>query len=220
MRHLIKLTVIYILLFLAFTPDIVFPVGLGFYLSPFNSGNATVDWDDIYIEKDDWPMTYWGFGFVFDTRIAKRGLFNYRLNLGYEHVKYTEESDVGYISDSYFRIKLDNTFGFGILQSRLIRLWTGPQLRLAFENFPGNYNNFVNDGYAFGAGIAAVLGINIHLNNFTSFSFDLGYRINGYTGAGASGSGFSAEYDKDASISEQELFFNLYFIFRIRDSFN
>ena len=215
MKHRIKLIVLSSFIFLIFIPKSIYSSGFGLYISPFNKGNSTVNWDDEFVDTDNWPIKYWGFGFVYDTRIADAtsasGTFNYRLNIGLEVIEYKEKHNEGYIKDSYGRLKLDNTFGFGIIHSGLLHLWFGPQLRLAIEGFPGNYETNIGDGRAWGIGIAPLIGfdIDINLNNIKSISFDLGYRVNYYSGSGARGSGVTKDYIWDSTITEEEIFFNI-----------
>jgi hypothetical protein len=224
MKHQFKLALLFSFIFLICTPDLSRAVGLGIYLSPYNTGNSTINWDDSYFADTNWAIKYWGIGFLFDTRIAKRGILNYRLNIGYENVEYREKRSEGGRNDSHHRIRLDNTLGFGIVQTQLLRIWCGPQFRLSFEGFPGpeaiDASFYEGDGTAWGVGIAPVLGINTGLNNTISLSIDLGYSINYGSGTSSTGISFSRERESwHSDITENEFFFNLSFIFRIRDVF-
>jgi len=229
MNHFIKLAVLFSIIFLICVPKSTYAIGFGLYFSPFNAGNSIVDWDNVGTDTNNWNTKHWGYGFIFDTRVARKGTFNYRLNVGFEIVEFKEKRNETNPKDSYFRFKIDNTFGFDIIQSSLLRLWFGPQIRLANERFPVvkyvewseyDYDEYIDDddGSAFGVGIAPVLGINLNLGNKNSLSFDFGYRLNRYIGRHYTGSGVSLRHEQ-ATITEKEIFFNFSYIFRIRDVF-
>ena len=63
-----------------------------------------------------------------DSAVAKDKLFNYRMNLGYEHVpRGSTDSTFAMFNGGSF----ENIFGFGVYRSKLMRVWLGPSLRIA-----------------------------------------------------------------------------------------
>jgi hypothetical protein len=74
-----------------------------------------------------------GTNVVMDTAVAKNQLFNHRLSL--ECYNTIERRDYLIYNYSYSlnRLVLANTFGFGFIRTRFVRLWAGPQLTQSFE---------------------------------------------------------------------------------------
>ncbi len=120
----------------------------------------------------------------------------YRLNIGYE--KHT--ADVGDLPELNLNsLVLDNTIGFPITTS----FWAGPQLRLSYSmgDFPSSV--YDADVSLFGAGLGAVLGIEMG-----AISLSGGYRFTYYSGSLESGS-----LDEDTKFNEHLLFINAAFFF-------
>ena len=113
----------------------LYAAGLGI---AFRFSSGSVDYD-LY----DGDASHFGINFVFDSNVAKRSVFNYRLNAGvefFEH-EYDVDYDYGYwyTGTEYnegIRIMTDHTFGFGIVKSRVVRLWLGPNLSLIHISEP------------------------------------------------------------------------------------
>lgn len=118
-----------------------------------------------------------GFGLVLDTNLSDRGLFNYRLNVGYEQLTLPDdfgtdlELDGGVVASS---------FGFALLRRADLRWWAGPQLKLGL--FDGSLNTNTSGDYklvSVGAGL--VTGVNVVGENMT-FSASVGVMLNSYVG--------------------------------------
>jgi hypothetical protein len=126
-------------------------------------------------------------GFTLDTAVARNKLFNYRMNLGYEHVneKYQDVTFSRFNGGSF-----ENIFGFGVYRSKLMRVWLGPSLRISAGvldersvggSVPGSIVNLT-------AGGGLAVGVNLHTGNVGSASLTIGYQY-AYQGRFASGGG-------------------------------
>jgi len=147
--------------------------GLGIAI-PIGFGKTDYDW-----YKAD--AIQGGFCFIFDTNVARKSLFNYRLSVGLESFNHDYMYDIliyDWNTDTYVpgqangerkgsRIVTDHAFGFGILKSSIIRLWMGPTLRFGF--MPGKH-----PGLTIGVGITA-LGLNFNLGSLMTVAFEAGY---------------------------------------------
>jgi len=211
-------------------------VGLGLY---FNFGNGSTDgdveaqfednWDDYTFEYSyEGDTKHFGWGFVLDTAVAKNKVFNYRLNIGYE--KFSDEwqdiDKIEALEDYDWKmnmegIVLDNIFGFGVLRTKSVRMWLGPQVRLAY--FTGKIEvdgeedeDF--DNKLFGIGIGPVIGININAGNAVTPAFTFGCLYTHYSGKGTYHSGYD-EFEQDYSINEMTYFINFSLLFRVNDVF-
>lgn len=212
MKNVFAISLLYFLIFLVHLPNTNYSAEIGLYFSPFNTGKASVDWDDENINTNNWNISYWGVGIVYNDQVDKKGTFKYLMNFGYEKINYIEKRSQGNTHSSKHRLKIDNTLGISVIKSGSLCLWFGPQLRLAFEGFPSVKSSFIDDGGALGIGIAPVMGVNINLGNAKSISFDFGYRNNRYAGSCKTGTGFSAK-SWHSSIDEEEFFFNISYMF-------
>lgn len=229
MGKIINKLVICAILVLFCMPFNSMATGLGIYIPTVGSGSTSLDisssdlFEDHTINPD---ISHFGFGFVLDTKVANPGVFNYRLNIGYESVTLDFNDDPGYLDYNYFindkfsRYSIDNTFGFAVLQSEIVRLWLGPQIRLSYMRFnrefeSGNLNiNLINFG------IAPVLGANFNLGGVFTLAPELGYRISIYGGSLSISDILimsDNSYDENWSLSAKEFYLKLNIIFRIND---
>jgi hypothetical protein len=64
-----------------------------------------------------------GGGLILDTNLASNKLFNYRMKIGAEKYTSSRETDI-----DMARIHFDNIFGFGIIRTKMLRWWIGPQV--------------------------------------------------------------------------------------------
>jgi len=118
-----------------------------------------------------------GFGLVYDSNLSYQRLFNYRLNIGYEHLELPADSGDALELDGWV---ITNTFGFALASRPESRWWAGPQIKL------GGFDGSVN-GSAFGdyklalLGVGLVAGVNIVTENLT-FSPSFGLMLNSYGG--------------------------------------
>ena len=137
----------------------------------FRYGTGGVDYD-LY----DGDANHFGINFVFDSNVAKRSVFNYRLNAGvefFEH-KYDVNYDYGYLyygteTNEGIRIVTDHTFGFGIVKTSVVRLWMGPNVRFGFVAAD-------ESGLCLGAGITA-LGLNFNFGPVFTLGLEAGYQF-------------------------------------------
>lgn len=207
-------------------------IGLGFYADlPLQdgSGDYTVEDDDSVFgntNKFDSSADYsaQGLGFVLDTNTARDSLFNYRMNLGYEKL---EMEDTKLSPGAKLNLDgwvLDNTFGFGVYRNRNIRVWLGPQIRLAYYNGDAESANGVTDPYhdyhLFAFGFAPVVGVNFNPGDLFTSSLTMGYRFTKYYGASEyNGPNSQTDVDQTIEADEGRLFINLSVLFRINDTF-
>jgi len=200
--------------FLLFSTSSVFALGLGFYV-PFGTGDSEQTRENDYGDDIEFDVDtdYRGIGFVLDTTVARDSVFNYRLNVGYEKGEYSK----GGGELDWDRLAIDHTFGFAVLRTKVVRLYLGPQLRLAFLSTDSDYN----DTNAFGIGFGPVLGANFNIGNTVTLGFDTGYRFTKYFGVYERDDDSYRYYDDDEEFdydsNEGELFVNFNVIFRIND---
>ncbi|MEJ2545147.1 MAG: hypothetical protein P8Y99_13855 [Calditrichaceae bacterium] len=158
------------LIFVFVMSNSIYAVGLGIY-TPYAIGGT--DYDDFSTDSD-----HFGIGFVFDTNVAKRSFFSYRLHVGYESFSHTTEYQYYYFGYWYWRtidyegsrLVIDNTFSFGLMRTRVVRLWLGPMVRVGVVNT----DEVLGDGFVAGAGIT-VLGLNFNMGPVFTLGLDAGY---------------------------------------------
>jgi len=154
-----------------------------------NDGFGSFDFDD----------NRYSVGFALDTRVASDGLFNYRLNLGYQRTK----RDFGVFGDAdYNGVTLNQMFGFGVYRSSLMRVWLGPSIRIGADIFDSN-----NVDVTAGGGLA--LGVNLHTGDVGSAALTFGYQYM-YVGA-VNSSAFGSSIN---SAAEHLISLNLTYFFR------
>jgi len=221
-RNVFSTAVIVLSLFFLL-PNNAFSFGIGIYSPVFGtgSGDGTLSFDDFDDETDfDFESDHGGIiGIVLDTRVARRGTFNYRLHLG------VERGDNDYMVDdgAFNRYVLDNTFGFGVVQTRVVRVWLGPQLRLAAISHTDDENDYTFEVSGVEFGLAPVLGVNVNIGRVMTIAAELGYRFSGLAGSWEySYSDFEYDYSNTGtfSMSERTFFINLAVIFRVGDVFD
>jgi hypothetical protein len=118
-----------------------------------------------------------GFGLVLDTDLSDRGLFNYRLQVGYERLELPDDFGGALELDGGVVV---NTFGFALLRKPTLRWWAGPQIKLGL--YDGGLNaNPPGDYKLVGVGLGLVSGVNIVGDNLV-FSPSFGVMLNSYAG--------------------------------------
>lgn len=156
-------------------------VGIGIYGGLGKASNARVR-DSSLISSDESHMLA-GLGFVLDTAVAKNQLFNYRLNAGLE--KWNRDGDTlqNIASAEPLRFGLYNTFGFGIIKTRPIRFWLGPQAGLTLFIEPATDTGKILDFFqlsqnngAIGYTIGLATGVNINIGDKFTIGIDGGAR--------------------------------------------
>jgi len=207
MQKLTRYALALVVISLFLIPQSTQATGLGLYLPSWGNGTSTISYDEGYEREID--IDHIGIGFVLDTKVASRGVFNYRLHLGFESAQYGE------LEDKFSRFALDNTFGFGIVQSKAVRLWLGPSIRLAYQTYSSESLN-IN---SFGLGLAPVLGLNINLGSVVSICPEFGFRFMFLGGEEEYDSYYYSDFESFTS-TERYFFVNLALIFRIGDVFD
>ncbi|MDL1968971.1 MAG: hypothetical protein LWW97_10630 [Deltaproteobacteria bacterium] len=216
--------------------------GIGFYLS-HGIGDGAADFNEDY-DSDDWwndlessgDAKFSGYGFIFDTAVAKDEVFNYRLQIGYEDAEYDIDSVydgdlhidisdfVGNFKLDIDRFVIDNTFGFGIVRKENFRIWIGPQLRIGYMSGDGTMtlidgtklNLDFDDGLVLG--LAPVIGVNFNFINNLTIGVDLGYRFNFFVGS--VDKTYYRLFDSGYFYGNDDTFFiNFAFIYRFDDNF-
>ncbi len=171
-------------------PMVASASGIGLYV-PYSTGDSmsiTVSPEDENYDDHDVDIdlkSAAGIGFMFDSNLGKDSLFNYRLGL--EYTKETVDTDDGHScsGDCEFgsRYNMVNTFGFGVLRTKMVRLWVGPRLNIAMDAYSdANDNNFKRVGFEIG--IAPAVGVNVNFGRYFALSADVDYRFAGTFGAG------------------------------------
>jgi len=200
-------------------------IGLGMY-GGFSTGVVDLEWDHYNdfggfagddLEGDSRSA---GFGFVLDTAVAKDRVFNYRFNLTLSSIEYDDFDDhTGQYDFELNQFSMDHTFGFGVLRSKVARVWIGPQLRFAFlsGDISRPYDHYREDlDHAFGFGGGLVLGVNFHAGEIVSFCLDSGFRTTLYYGE-VDRHEFWDEGSDDISGVGGEFFINFSVLFRMAD---
>lgn len=126
-----------------------------------------------------------GVGLTLDTAVARDRLFNYRLNLDYQHAWLNASSpDLPTINEfEYDGFEIDNIFGFGAIRRESLRWWIGPAIRLAAGRalLRADGGALVQSLPQFDVGAGIVTGVNLHWGKHFSLGATLGYYIN-YSG--------------------------------------
>jgi hypothetical protein len=173
MKKILLILALPVLLIFAYTPG--HALGIGAY-GTFSYTDAC--WEDLTNSSINGDLLHYfaGGGLVIDTAVAKKNIFNYRMNLGLGQIwEKAKESDPFDEDLSGIEGEFINSFGFGIVRIPLFRLWLGPQLGIRFAHFdyPGNLDV---DRLTFLPG--AVLGFNINIGDLFTISLDGGFRYN------------------------------------------
>ncbi len=206
--------------------------GMGIYV-PFGGGGGTMTITDWVSDNEfDFDTKYeGGFGIVLDTKIARDGLFNYRLNLGFINGTNTLKDyymDIILSRDDYKYYVMDHTFGFGVLRNSFMRLWLGPQIRLAIMNMEEEKeaidDSYTQSIYGIGFGLAPVIGANFNFGPVFTAAIEIGYRISSYAGTwefdGYSSSTGWVNISEDFTTSENMFFINFSLLFRMGDNYD
>jgi len=212
-KTLFKFGVIFTLIALFSLPQQGNAFGIGIYIPAFGTGSVTYSYTNSYdTYESEYDTRYaGGLGIVLDTRVARNGVFNYRLNLGFYNATNIYSSDWEY-EDFKFYV-MDHSFGFGVVRTRLMRIWIGPQVRLAYHTQP-------NDDSLIGFGLGPVLGANFNFGRVFTVALDLGYRVSAYAGTSESEDEYGYGSETETFTRTENLFFiNLSVLFRLGDVF-
>lgn len=178
-------------------PMVASAAGMGIYV-PLSIGDTA----ELTHENDQNSLTYdsttdfksaAGLGIVFDSNIGKDKLFNYRVGLEYQNTTIDTRTINGHTyscSGSWCemsRLNLVQTFGFGVLRTKTVRLWVGPRINVAWNwqsnDYDTGYYTATYSEAAFELGIAPAVGVNVNLGRVVSLAFDVDYRFAAIGGA-------------------------------------
>ena len=131
-----------------------------------------------------------GCGFVADTNLGGKKIFNYRFRIGYDFQK-GENDDIKQLH----RVTMTHVFGAKIYSNDSIRLWIGPHVGAGYlwgdnryinpdynssYSFDNNYWKTLSFSLAnFHAGMT--LGININISSSLTIPLEGGFKFNIYT---------------------------------------
>jgi len=177
-------------------PMVASAAGMGVYV-PFSIGDSA----ELTHENDQNSFTYdtttdfesaAGLGIVFDSNIGKDKLFNYRIGLEYQEINVDSTTINGntYNCDNQCdmsRFNIVQTFGFGVLRTKTVRLWVGPRINIAWNygshDYDAGFYTATATELAFEFGVAPAVGVNINLGRVVSLAFDVDYRFAAVAGA-------------------------------------
>ena len=165
-------------------PSVSMAIGIGPYGS-FGIGKSKFEYENEDANyKKHWKLfsMCYSFGLMIDTAVAKDKLFNYRMKMGYglgtvEVKRQRTDTTTGLTTtvkekNQVYDLSMYNDFGFGIVRSRYIRFWLGPQFGI-------NYSDEVNsdDFESFSFKLGPVFGLNINAPKVFTFTIDFGIRF-------------------------------------------
>ena len=138
---------------------------------------SNIDYADLDFSSNDL-----GVGLTLDTAVARDRLFNYRLNVNYQHAWLNPSSpDLPTINEfEYDGAEIDNIFGFGVMRRENLRWWIGPSIRFALGRalLRANGGALVQALPQADIGAGIVTGVNLHWGKHFSLGVTLGYDIN------------------------------------------
>lgn len=132
-----------------------------------------------------------GCGFVADTNLGKKSIFNYRFRVGYDYQK-SDNVDI----QKLHRVTMTHIFGAGIYSDDTVRLWVGPHVGFGYLWGSNRYiNPDYNSSYSLGDNsywktlsfstanfhIGMTLGFNINISSSVTIPLEVGFRFNVYT---------------------------------------
>ncbi|MGB6019003.1 MAG: hypothetical protein WBF77_05350 [Sulfurimonadaceae bacterium] len=212
-----KLKLLALSLLLA-TPMVINAAGMGVYI-PFNlTETENIDYDLGGSNEFEYKPSA-GFGIAFDSNIGQDKLYNYRLGLEYSSAELDTvdgQTLPGTLTKDKFNIV--NTFGFGVLRTKTVRLWVGPRINIQFEN--GVYDDGVVyvEQDSFGIGLAAAAGVNVNLGRLVSLSADLDYHAVSIAGT-EDGTVFGIPFSDDYTGTNKGVTARFYVLFRFGKEF-
>ena len=180
-----------------------YAVGLG-----FSFGVGRENWDDMdnrSYEEEDRKIS--NIGFVIDTAVARDKIFNYRFTF----MKEENEADGGAVD--MHGISMTHDFGIAVYRYRVVRVWVGLEVKaISYNHLSSSSSGNRIEGDAIGLGVGPVVGVNVHLPSFVSFSFTAAYHIIGMYSLD-----FTTEdrYEDLGVDSTNGLYWNASIIFRI-----
>ena len=173
MKKRIMIRGFFVLIVLVFFASNAHAIGFGFNMT---GGGGSTNWeaedwwDGTKVADFDTDDSRVGFGFIFDTTVAKDRLFNYRLNIGPEAVDYDVDGGGTFETRGWF---MAHDFGFGIVRKENLRLWVGPEVRLSYSEGELDTDNSSSID-VITMGIGPVLGLNLNLGRTVTLAFKVG----------------------------------------------
>ncbi len=162
----------HLLLSLAFvTPLFLHASGFGLSVPINLTETESSSHDSSLAESVDEYKPSSGLGFVYDTNIGQNRQFSYRLNLEYSLADIDTTNRLSNPDFSKHKYSVINTFGFSIYDSPKLRFWAGPRILVQYEHISSHLLTTNN----YGAGLGAVIGINVHVTKKISLGADLDY---------------------------------------------
>ncbi|OHD69815.1 MAG: hypothetical protein A2W19_09575 [Spirochaetes bacterium RBG_16_49_21] len=76
-----------------------------------------------------------GGGLIMDSNLAYDRVFNWRMKIGGEQLKVDREAEM-----KLTRLHMNHLFGFGIVRTKVVRLWLGPRIGISYSS--GNRTDF------------------------------------------------------------------------------
>jgi hypothetical protein len=164
-------------------PMVVSAAGMGVYVPLTFGEKESVEYDSVTGTTDFEYKPGAGVGIAFDSNIGKDKLYNYRLGLEYTKSKLDKVDGYSITNATYTKktFNIVNTFGFGVLRTKTVRLWVGPRLNIQFADMESSENSEFSHS-DFGIGVAAAGGINVNLGKVVSLAADLDYHVAGIAG--------------------------------------
>ncbi len=132
-----------------------------------------------------------GCGFVADTNLGKKSVFNYRFSVGYDYQK-SDNVDIKMLH----RVSMTHIVGAGIYSDDTVRLWVGPHVGFGYLWGSNRYiNPDYNSSYSLGDNsywetlsfstanfhIGMTLGFNINISSSVTIPLEGGFRFHIYT---------------------------------------
>lgn len=181
-------------------------------------GGGSADWTpDFNNSSFDKTTGHVGAGLVLDTAPARDTLFNYQLNLGYDH--FTNSNSQAWGNATFNGFAVSNNFGFGAMINPTTRFWFGPELRLTWaDGSPDHYKDFKMS--LFGLGVGPVIGVKLNYDDKHTIALKAGFQYIHYVGTGdgkfshTTNSATSNSNSYDYETTEKMVYVAVEFLFR------
>ena len=188
--------------------DLVYKPGESGRFRFFGGHWKSEEWENDILNNGDRDVS--NVGFVVDTAVARNKVFNYRFTF----LKEENNADGGRLDMQGYAMTHD--FGFGVVRTKNVRLWLGPQLKGSYYDDITLNSGGTTTGDVVGFGVGPVIGLNVNLPQVVSFSFTAAYHIIGfYTGDSYYDS--SGNYYDTVDSDSTGLYLTLGLIFRINE---
>jgi hypothetical protein len=180
-------------------------VGLG-----FSVGTGSEEWENDVYNNGNREVS--NVGFVVDTAVARNKVFNYRFTF----LKEENNADGGNLDMQGYAMTHD--FGFGVVRTKNVRLWLGPELKASYYEDLTQNNGRTTTGDVVGFGAGPVIGLNVNLPQVVSFTFTAAYHIIGfYAGGDSYYDSNTGTYVDTVDADSNGLYLNIGVIFRINE---